>query len=93
MKLDYKELKKIREVKTNKEIEKIRKATEISREVIEKIKVNNKIEYEIKNEILIEMIKRNVSKSFEPIIANSSNARFPHYNKYDSKVNDYCLIY
>lgn len=92
MKLDYKELKKIREIKTKNEIEKIRKATEISRELIEKINVKNKFEYEIKNEILFKTIKRNVWEAFKPIIANSSNARFPHYNKYDSKITDYCLI-
>jgi Xaa-Pro aminopeptidase len=92
MKIGYVEFKKIREVKNKKEIEKIKTATNITREIFKKIEVDEKYEHEIKNEILIETLKKNCEKAFEPIIANSQNTRFPHYNKFDSKVKDYCLI-
>lgn len=92
MKIRLNEFKEMREVKGKNEVEKIKKAAKISREIIEETKVLGKYEHEIKKEILLKTFKRGVDKAFEPIIANSTNAKYPHYNEYNSKVNDYCLI-
>jgi Xaa-Pro aminopeptidase len=92
MKIGFNEFKEMREVKEKNEIEKMKEGVIISREIIEKTKVIERYEHEIKNEIIFKTFKRGLNKSFEPIIANSSNAKYPHYNEYKSKVKDYCLI-
>lgn len=92
LKVGYSEFKKMREIKNKKEIEKIQKAVKISEKLIEGIKVENRTEMQIKNELLSKTFEMDLEKAFEPIVANSYNARFPHYNEYTSKINDYCLI-
>lgn len=93
MKVGYTEFKKNREIKTENEIKKIGEAVKITRKIIEETDVLGRSENEIMNELLLRTIKKGLKKSFEPIVANSSNARFPHYdNSLNSKIKDYCLI-
>ncbi len=70
-------LQKIKSIKTNKEIEAIRKANERTKEIIEKVN-KEKSEVEIKNDVE----KMSLQKNYEPgffIVAAGKHSSFPHH--------------
>ena len=81
--------------KTHGEVKNIRKAVRISKEIFEEIekeiKKGNK-EEEIKKSLLIKMHEKNVEPSFSPIVADLSNAKYPHYITGKKRINKGVLI-
>jgi Xaa-Pro aminopeptidase len=91
------ELNKIRAVKTEQEIEKIRKSCSAASEILEKCisgfkKQNFKKETDIKNFLEQETLKRGYELAFT-IVASGKNSSLPHYNAEEIKLNKgFCVI-
>ncbi len=91
------ELKKMREIKSEDEIYKIRKATKLAEQIIES--VGNEIkkgmsEEEVEKMLKVECTEKNALPSFEPIVAFGKNAAVPHHlaGKDKLKNNQFVLI-
>jgi Xaa-Pro aminopeptidase len=94
-----------RNVKTEEEIEYIKKAIKMTKSAIAAVDIYGKSEDHVKREIECEFICRGGEKAFDPIIASGYNSAFVHHNptakklvgKYEfvivdvgAKVNGYC---
>ncbi len=91
-----KELKSIEEKRMKKEIKevrKIRKAVKIAKEVLNNIEIKKGMkEKEIEKELRKEMIEKGVEPSFSPIIADLSNAKYPHYKTGNKRIEKGVLV-
>lgn len=90
------EILKIRSVKTDEELRKIRKACAIADEILN-LCVKNfkkfKSEKEIAAFLEVETIKRGCSPAFPPIVASGKNASLPHYEPRTIKLhNGFCVL-
>lgn len=92
MKIMKDEIRAMREVKDRRELRLLRKARRITETVLSCIKTSGLTESEIKNKILVEIAKNGVREAFSTIVANSKNARFPHYSGGNVAIKDYVLI-
>ncbi len=87
-----KELGEIREVKDSEEIGLMRDARKKTLNILRGIKAMGRREDEVKLRILVEIVKTGGVEAFSTIVANSRNARFPHYASGNSRIDDYALI-
>ncbi|MCX8200042.1 MAG: Xaa-Pro peptidase family protein [Candidatus Micrarchaeota archaeon] len=91
-----KELLSAREAKDKHEIEVMRQAKCKAASILKKIAregVIGKSEEMLKSEILVEIAKLGCTEAFGAIVANSLNARFPHYTTAGKhRIRDYVLI-
>jgi len=72
-------LKGQRAIKDEDEIDSIRKATKLAREIAKEFKVREgKSELQIANELQKEILDRDSEVSFKPIVLSDRNSRFPH---------------
>ncbi len=96
MKPVAKELLSAREVKDASEIAIMRKAKLGTANILDGIAgsgVKGKGEGEMRRQVLMGMAELGCTEAFETIVANSRNARFPHYTtKGNEKISDYVLI-
>ncbi|MGB9635219.1 MAG: M24 family metallopeptidase [Candidatus Micrarchaeia archaeon] len=81
----------IREVKDDYEIETMRTARRKTVKMLDKIDVCGN-EDRIYRNMLVAIAGMGCAAAFDPIVANSSNARFPHYKPGKGRVTDYVLI-
>jgi len=90
------EILSVREVKDNREIEVMREVKRKTMSILNAISkedMRGKSEQEIKKMVLVEIAKMGCTEAFETIVANSRNARFPHYiDAGRDKITDYVLI-
>ena len=89
---------KIRETKTEEEIEKLKiackKTDEIVKKVIRKIK-ENKIETEtgVASFLIAETIKQGMEVAFDPIVASGKNSKYPHHKPQKKRLGKgFCVI-
>lgn len=83
-----KTISKLREVKDKTEIEKIRRACEISDQCLDEIKKTIKVgqsEKEIAFRIEFWLKEQGYESAFDPIVAIDENAAVPHYNTKEGK--------
>ncbi|MDD5022779.1 MAG: M24 family metallopeptidase [Candidatus ainarchaeum sp.] len=87
------ELIKQRTVKKDFEITKLKKAAEISREIINSVELKKfKTEKEIEKYLLRETIEKELEPAFKPIVASGKNSSFPHYTPRDYKLKNVVLV-
>jgi Xaa-Pro aminopeptidase len=86
----------LRQIKTNEEIDFIKKAINITGDSLRYIKnnINNyRFEYEIERDLTINFLKNGGEKhGFEPIVASGENASIIHYKNNEDKINSDSLI-
>ncbi|MEM3363974.1 MAG: M24 family metallopeptidase [Candidatus Micrarchaeia archaeon] len=97
MKPVSKELLYVREVKEKNEIELMRIANKKAIGIINRMRamknITEKSESELKRDILVEIAKQGCREAFDTIVANSKNARYPHYTAAgDERIEDYVLV-
>ena len=76
------ELEKLREKKSEEEIEAIRKAIEITEKAIKKVVdegFSDKFESDVYGELIYSMTREGARLAFDPIVAFDENAAYPHY--------------
>ncbi len=73
------EIKKMRLVKRKDEINAIRKANRITREILENIEMDGKSEVEVASEIECSMLRKNATRAFPTIVAFGKNTSSPHH--------------
>ncbi len=93
MQLITNEIRTMREVKDAQEIKRIRKAKRIIESIVFGLEnVRGMTERQVKRTLLVKIAENGVREAFNAIVANSSNARFPHYSGGNSTIRDYVLI-
>jgi Xaa-Pro aminopeptidase len=90
-------IKKIRQIKTEYELNKIKHSCNIAVKTFKKIKEYIKpgmTEKQISNKIIDILNEYNVNYSFPPIVASGSNSAYPHHLSSNKKIrtNDFVLI-
>ena len=81
--------------KRKEELEKIRKAVEITREILNEVEISKgESEGEVLKKIKRLVLEKGVDFSFKPIVAELRNARFPHYGGeyHKTKIKEGVLI-
>jgi len=92
------ELNEIRAVKTEQEIEKIRKACSVASEILNDAIENFKKhkfqkETDVKNFLENETRRKDCELAFRPIVASGRNSSLPHYNAEEIKLRKgFCVI-
>lgn len=89
------QLVQFREIKDEFEVECIRKANEIAREVFEEVLQlihEYSTEQEVFAKLSYEIFRRNSTHSFYPIIASGKNSLTLHYTKHNSSINSQDLL-
>jgi Xaa-Pro aminopeptidase len=93
MKPVAKELLSAREIKEPGEIASIRRAKQETIRMLAGIEVKGKGEEDVRRQVLLGIAGIGCVEAFGTIVANSRNARFPHYTaRANTKINDYVLI-
>jgi len=87
--------KELRMTKTTEEMDIMRKACQITDEIIEglfkKLK-GFKTEKDIDTSLRTEVAARGLTLSFDPIVASGGNAYYPHHEAGDSLLKGFCVI-
>jgi Xaa-Pro aminopeptidase len=87
------DLLKNRMLKTQVEVNKIKKAAELTKEIIQSLEIKKgKTEAQIKKQLMIETLERGLEPAFAPIIAADRNSSFPHYQTGSAKIKRMVLI-
>ena len=86
-----KELEQIRSIKTSYEINCIRKACKISKEIFFELDIRS-TEIRLKQRLLSSIYDHGVEPSFNPIVASGSNTRNPHHISTKKKIKKPLLI-
>jgi Xaa-Pro aminopeptidase len=87
------ELRRRRTPKTMEELEKIKKASDISKEIITSLDIRRGMtEAEVKSRLLKETAERGLESAFKPIVAADRNSAFPHYRTGNSRIRRMVLV-
>ncbi len=87
------DLLKSRMQKTQVEVNKIKKAAELTKEILQSLEIKKgKTEADIKKQLMIETLERGLEPAFAPIIAADRNSSFPHYQTGAVKIKRMVLI-
>jgi len=79
--------------KTEEEVWKIKKAVEISKEMILSLDISRgKTEADIKKQLLVATLDLGLDSAFKPIVAADRNSAFPHYKTGASRINEMVLV-
>ncbi len=81
---------KLREIKDKNEVRYLKTARKETLKMINE--VDGKTEEDLKKKIYTWIYSQGYKEGFEPIVANSKNARFPHYTGGKSSIKDYVLL-
>ena len=77
----------IRSQKNPDELRNVQLAVKITKEIFDSLDFSKaKTELDLRRQILIEMLERDVEPAFEPIVASGENTRFPHYRAGKGKI-------
>ncbi len=90
-----KQLRQIRSIKSEKEIQNIKKACRLCDKIFKKIISNFKFktEAEIMGFIMSEMYKNGYEHAFKPVVASGNNASQPHHDADNRKLKKgFCII-
>lgn len=87
------ELYKIRSKKKKEEIEKIRKAVKITKEIFHAVEMKDaSTEMDLKKLLLKETLERGLEPAFKPIVATGKNSSMPHHVSGNKKLEDIVLV-
>ncbi|MDO8554749.1 MAG: Xaa-Pro peptidase family protein [Candidatus Micrarchaeota archaeon] len=87
------QLLQTRMVKSSEEVELIKKATEISKNIFANIDFSEmKTEMDVKHYLLASTLEQNVEPAFNPIVATDKNSALPHYEPGDVKLGSMVLV-
>lgn len=79
--------------KSADEAGKIRKAVEITKEIILSLDISRgRSEADIKKQLLVATLDRGLDSAFKPIVAADRNSSFPHYRTGSAKVREMVLV-
>lgn len=84
-----------RKIKNKEEIDRIKKAAEICKKILNKVKefLKSQItELEVKNFILKQFLDYNVESAFDPIVAFGENTSYPHHVSTNKKFKKHTLV-
>jgi Xaa-Pro aminopeptidase len=80
-------------VKTEDEVSKIRKAVEITKDILHSLDIRKgRTEAEIKRQLLVETLDRGLDPAFKPIVAADRNSSYPHYKTGKAKIEEMVLV-
>ncbi|MFO7872851.1 MAG: aminopeptidase P family N-terminal domain-containing protein, partial [Candidatus Undinarchaeales archaeon] len=86
-----KEIKKLRVIKNKKEIEYIRKATKVSKDVLKDVDTG-KSEIEIASELMYKYFQNGMKPGYDPIVAFDADSTVPHFVPTNAKAGKSLLI-
>lgn len=87
------ELRKIREIKSEKEIRQIKRAVGITKRIMRDVEVSKKrTEIDVANELLSRTLGYGCKPAFDPIVSSGKGTSFPHYRPKRKKLNGVVLI-
>lgn len=88
------ECKKVRQIKDDDEISCIKKACKVTDKIFEETvdNFNFKSETELKDKLMIEIIKEGLEPSFAPIVASGKNSGNAHWNSSGKISKGFCII-
>ena len=79
--------------KTEEELNKIKKACNATKEILESLEMKQGAsEADIQKQLLLKTLDQSLEPAFEPIVAADSNSSFPHHKTSKAKINRMVLI-
>ncbi len=79
--------------KNKDEVEKIRKATRITKEIIDSLEIKKGMtENEVRKQLLLKTLEKGLEPAYEPIVASGSNTAAPHHVCTNKRIEEFALI-
>ncbi len=87
------ELQKRRMAKSMQEIDRIKKAVDATKEILDSLEVKKGMsEAQVKEQLLVAALERDMDVAFKPIVAADRNSSFPHYRTGNAKISGMVLV-
>jgi Xaa-Pro dipeptidase len=87
------ELSRRRMVKTMEEVDKVKKAAGIAREIIASLEIKKGMtEAQVRKQLMAQTMERGLDVSFKPIVAADRNSSFPHYRTGNARIKGMVLV-